>query len=114
MTRSTALFCLTISIVFISPVLLSFAHFSEKIKQPQNQPPVVKLINPKNNATISLNTPVSYEITVADKEDGDSKYDEINAKEVLLEVRYLKDKARAATLLNKPILPDAPGLAAIR
>jgi cytochrome c len=82
------------------------------VQQPQNQPPVVKIIKPAGNAAVSGNAPVAYEITVADKEDGNSKYDEINAKEVVLKVRYVGDKSDIAALLkNRP--PDAPGLAAI-
>ena len=96
---------------FLSAALMNFAGSSKS--QQQNQPPVVKIVNPKSNSSINISTPLSYEITVSDKDDGDSKYDEINAKEVLLEVRFLKDKSKVAAL-NKTIQPDAPGLAAIR
>ena len=96
-------------------LILLFSDFSAKSKlQPQNQAPVVKIVNPKNNSSLNLNTPVSYEISVTDKEDGDSKYDEINAKEVLLEVKYFKERSKAALFLSKPAAPDAPGLYVIR
>src|ERR1700722_3438265 len=101
-----------LTLVFLT---LFFSDFSDITKlQQQNQQPVVKIISPKNGSSLNLNAPVSYAISVADKEDGDSKYDEINAKEVLLEVRYLKDKSKAAASLNKPVLPDPPGLGVIR
>jgi len=103
---------IVVTLVFL---MLFFSDFSfNKKLQTQNLAPVVKIINPKNGSSLSLNAAVSYEISVSDKEDGDSKYDEINAKEVLLEVKYLKDKSKAAALLNKPAGPDAPGLFVIR
>jgi cytochrome c len=98
--------------VFLT-LLFSDFSFNTKLQQ-QNQAPVLKIISPKNNSNLSLNAPVSYEINVADKEDGDSKYDEINAKEVLLEVRYFKDKSKAVASLNKPSGPGVPGLFVIR
>jgi cytochrome c len=105
-------FLFTLIACFISLWMMSFSA-NGKLQQP-NQPPVVKIVNPKNNVNLSLNVPVNYEISVADKEDGDSKYDEINAKEVLLEVRYFKDNAKASALANKGLQPDAPGMAVIR
>jgi len=105
-------YSIVLTLVFLT---LLFSDFSfNKKRQIQNQAPIVKIINPKNNGTLNLNVPVSYEISVSDKEDGDSKYDEINGKEVLLEVKYLKDKSKAAALLNKPGGPDAAGLFVIR
>jgi cytochrome c len=101
-----------LTLVFLT---LLFSNFSFNTKQEQqNKAPVVKIISPKNSVSLNLNAAVDYEISVADKEDGDSKYDEINTKEVLLEVRYFKDKSKAAALLKKPVGPDAPGLFVIR
>lgn len=53
----------------------------------ENHAPVVKIRTPAANATLQANTPARFEITVADAEDGDSQYDEINPKEVILEIR---------------------------
>jgi cytochrome c len=97
-------------ILILIPALALFAFNTFQ----QNQAPLVKIVNPKNNGHLSLNVPVSYEISVADREDGDSKYDEINTKEVLLEVHYLKDESKATASANKGIPPDARGLAVIR
>jgi cytochrome c len=82
--------------------------------QQENQPPIVKIITPKNNSTVDFDTPVNYSITVADKEDGNSKYDEINVKEVLLEVRHIKDKSKLSAIMNQGSRPDAPGIAIMR
>lgn len=69
--------------LLLSLLLFSFINFEPQ----ENSPPVVKIISPKNNSVFDSDAPVTYKITVSDKEDGDSKFDEINAKEVLLEVR---------------------------
>jgi cytochrome c len=81
--------------------------------QEQNHPPVVKIVSPANNVTIDAGTPISYQVSVADKEDGDTKYDEINVKEILLQVSYVKDKSKAQAIIAKPIAADPPGLEVI-
>jgi cytochrome c len=68
-----------------------------------NHAPVVKIINPASDATLKAGSPIRYEIAVADAEDGDSRYDEINAKEVVLEIRT------GAAPKTNPL--EAPGLA---
>lgn len=84
-----------------------------KNAQHENQPPVVKIINPKTNSSFDWDTPISYQISVADKEDGDSKFDEINIKEVLLEVRYVSNKSKLPPA-NGIVAADSPGLTVIR
>lgn len=56
-----------------------------------NNAPVVKIIIPKNNSRYEWNTPIRYNIIVSDKEDGESKFQEILSSEVSLEVRYQPD-----------------------
>jgi cytochrome c len=80
----------------------------------QNSAPVVKIVNPKNRAVVNGGSSVNYSITVSDKEDGDSKFDEINVKEVLLEVNYISDTTKLAAAVSAPVQNDAAGLAAIR
>lgn len=87
-----------------------FALINRSNLQQENQPPVVKITSPQNGASFDPNSPVTYKIMVSDKEDGESKYDEINVKEVLLEVKHLQ-KGKAAT---KAVQDDPPGLAAMR
>lgn len=109
----------TFSIIFITIIFvllfdsINFASVFEKRSRQQNNPPVVKIISPKNNSTFSGNIPVHFSITVSDKEDGNSKYDEINPKEVLLEVKILNDTNNIAEI-EKSVQPDPPGLAALR
>lgn len=82
--------------------------------QQENTAPVVKLVSPLDNSSFAWNTPIAYQITVADKEDGDSRYGEINAKEVVLEVRYIKDKAKLRAVLKDSQQVQAPGMTVIR
>lgn len=83
-------------------------------KQQQNNAPVVKIVSPKNNSSFSPGTQVNYSITVSDKEDGDSKFDEINVKQVLMQVRYISDESKLAALISKPVEDDPPGLTVMR
>jgi len=84
--------------VFLGLTFFSFINFQE------NHPPVVKIISPQTNSSFEKDASVTYKITVSDKEDGESKFDEINTKEVLLEVRYLKSgKTLAASPHNNGV-----------
>jgi len=94
--------------------LINFDTTFDKKAQQENQPPIVKITSPKNNIPFDFDTPVNYSISVADKEDGNSKYDEINVKEVLLEVRRIKDKSKLSAIINKGSPPDASGIAIMR
>lgn len=67
-------------------------------------PPEVKIEQPDGSRSFHWDSRVRYEIRVSDEQDGDSRYDEINPNEVLLEITYLpgeksqleKDKADLA------------------
>ena len=91
-TRSTII-CFS---VFLSLVFFSF------ISQQENHPPVVRIISPQNTAAIDKDAAVTYKISVSDKEDVESKFDEINVKEVLLEVRFLKNGKAPANTAGNP------------
>ncbi|MDB5134127.1 MAG: c-type cytochrome [Mucilaginibacter sp.] len=112
MIKRSKLILILILLLFF---LLNFAATYNRNKiQQENQPPVVKLSAPQNNSLFDWDTPITYKITVSDKEDGESKYDEINVKEVLLEVKYIKGKLKTPAVTNKAVQNDAPGLAVIR
>jgi cytochrome c len=81
--------------------------------QQENNRPVVKITTPLVNSQYDWNTPVRYSITVADKEDGDSKYQEIRPNEVFLKVKFLQDSTAVKAYLEKPD-PFAAGLAAMK
>ncbi len=57
----------------------------------ESHPPVVKIAAPSR---VSAGVPLSYSITVSDKEDGDTKYDEINPNEILLQVQQTGNRKK--------------------
>lgn len=52
-------------------------------------PPEVRIEQPDASGSFQWGSSVRYEISVSDEQDGDSRYGEINPKEVLLEVTYV-------------------------
>jgi cytochrome c len=81
--------------------------------QPTNHPPTVKIVSPKPDGIYEENAPVRYEIDVSDKEDGESKFQEINSAEVLLMVRHFTNP-EAAEAAMRAITDDPPGLDTLR
>jgi cytochrome c len=77
------LVCLLLAV----PLLVSNAEFFEHLQE-INKPPLVEILKPYNNTAYEWDTPVRYLISVSDKQDGESKYDEIPVNEVFLEVEY--------------------------
>jgi cytochrome c len=105
--------------IFIASLIICFfvfniaSPFIKRKLQGQNHVPVVKIIKPKNDSAFALNTLVGYSISISDREDGDSRFDEINNKEVLLQVKYLEGMANMPQTGNSGI-SDAKGLVLIR
>jgi cytochrome c len=94
---------------------LPFADIGHVIKMqlPQaNTRPVVKILAPKENSSYPLGTRVAYQISISDKEDGESKYGEISQNEVLLKVAY-SDRLLEPAEENKKIQEDPAGLLGI-
>jgi hypothetical protein len=54
----------------------------------ENQPPSVKINIPADHGSFQWNGLVNYSISVTDKEDGSSAFEEIPSNEVLLKVVY--------------------------
>lgn len=109
MIKISALIFVGLAFVF---VLCDAKNFSAgKRLQQQNHAPVVKIISPVNNSSFNAGAQVHYEINVSDKEDGESKYDEIDAKQVLLEMKYFNDASKINSATNAN---DAPGLTAMK
>ena len=60
----------------------------------QNNPPVVKINVTGTPLTVPVNSTIRYSVTVSDKEDGDTKYDEIVPNEILLRVSSVTDSSK--------------------
>jgi cytochrome c len=82
--------------------------------KPVNHPPAVKIVSPKANDAYKENSRVSYEIDVSDREDGESKFQEINPTEVLLIVRHFSSTGAADAAMSGAITDDPPALGTIR
>ncbi|MBL0741191.1 c-type cytochrome [Chryseolinea lacunae] len=80
-----------------------------------NATPLVKIVVPARGTTVSWNTLVSYKISVDDKEDGNSAYDEIAPHEVLLQVFYVADSSTLSVHVNEKAnaAPEPQGLLSI-
>jgi cytochrome c len=76
----------------LSGVLLSSFREGEPVAE--NAAPVVRITLPGAHTKFQWNTIVNYTITVNDKEDGNSEYDEIAPHEVLLQVLFLPDSTQ--------------------
>jgi cytochrome c len=81
-----------------------------------NDPPIVRITEPISNSKFRWNSMLRYTISVSDKEDGNSEYDEIAANEVLLEVAYLADSSNVKKYLSQKAkqLSDPPGLSLMK
>lgn len=80
-------------------------------RQATNSPPVVKLTEPLNDKTYERDTMVRYAISVSDKEDGESAFEEIAAAKIFLEIRFLPASRDSGKLR---LAADEPGLARIK
>ena len=81
-----------IALTLLSGVLLS--SFRESEPPAENAAPIVCMTLPAANAQFQWNTMINYTISVNDKEDGNSEYDEIAPHEVLLQVLFLPDSTQ--------------------
>jgi cytochrome c len=82
--------------------------------KPVNHAPTVKILNPKANESYEENSQLRYTIDVSDREDGESKFQEISPTEVLLMVRYFPSTAAAEAAMSGDITGDPPGFGTIR
>jgi cytochrome c len=87
------------TIVLIGLACLLITSFVSQKKSAENNPPKIIITSPQNGDQFLWNSTIRYNIKITDIEDGLSEYDEINAKEVLLEVYYLPDASKAKQYL---------------
>lgn len=80
-----------------------------------NAPPKVTILKPGTNDKFNWGSVISYSISVEDKEDGLSKYDEIAPNEVFLKIKFLSDSGSAKTYIAKEArLPEPAPLTVIK
>ena len=94
------------TLIAFSPAAPPQINHSTTLPQ-TNHPPTVKIESPANNTVLTLNTPVTYQVQVTDQEDGDSRYDEINTKEVILELTRFKPGAKILPTGANPAIPSS-------
>ncbi|MEX2235600.1 MAG: c-type cytochrome [Cyclobacteriaceae bacterium] len=75
--------------LFESAETESKGHSLMQFGRPENTPPVVRIIEPKNNTVHPINSLVRYSISVSDKEDGESRFDEIPSDKIFLEIKFI-------------------------
>lgn len=78
-----------------------------------NHPPSVKIITPHDGSAFPWNTAVRYKISVSDQEDGESEYGEIAGKQVIVEVKSMKNLSGKQKDMMKKTISIPSGLDAI-
>jgi cytochrome c len=102
------------SLIFLGAILNRADLRDNASAQQQNSPPVVKILSPGDHSTVAPGAQVRYSITVSDKEDGESKYDEVNTKEVMLRVAYIRDTSALSQVIRDSPEKEPAGLTAMR
>lgn len=69
----------------------------------ENNVPEVEIISPSKNITLNSASIIPYSISVSDKEDGSSEYDEINNNEVVLIVTHFSDTSQVKKYINETV-----------
>jgi cytochrome c len=100
MRRSGVLFTILLLVIFLSAFIIH--------EQGNGMPKISLQLKPAQR-TFSAGTGFSYTITVEDKEDGSSRYEEIAGSEVFLEMKYLTDSGMLKKFLAQQ-KSDAPVL----
>lgn len=96
-----------LSSVLVSVILAGTAisAFTPSRHHQENQPPSVKINIPGDHGEFQWDGLINYSISVTDKEDGSSSFEEIPTHEVLLKVVYFPD----STAIKKYLRANAAG-----
>jgi cytochrome c len=89
------------SVIFLFSVFLFGYTVIPGSHQTINHAPLIKIIQPVNNARYDWGTRVPYSIEVSDQEDGESKYQEIQSSEVLVSIKYVGNKIKGSAFLKQ-------------
>lgn len=96
------------ALITIALLLCSANAITQQLSQDENIPPVVRITVPANKSSFRWNTDVPYSITVSDREDGNSAYDEILDHEVLLQVTFVSDTLPAGSYRTGRAMDEEP------
>jgi cytochrome c len=80
------------------------------IQQVPNHMPVVSIVQPVNHSVYTWNSQIQYSVDVSDKEDGESKFQEIQPAEVLVRLKYVENPVQAFAYLKQNKFSDTIGL----
>ncbi len=80
----------------------------------KNTPPQVRIQSPKAAGSYPWNTVIPYAVTVSDKEDGESKYDEIPATDVFVELRYFTDPVKGTAYAKSTAQKEPAGYSIVK
>src|ERR1700733_8553510 len=78
--------------------------------QTPNHAPIIKIIQPVNHSVSTWGSHIQYTIDVSDKEDGESKFQEIQPAEVLVRLKYAENSDLASAYLKQKKFNDTAGL----
>jgi cytochrome c len=86
---------LKVLLLFVSLVIFAVGFVPENRSRrvSENTIPIVTITTPFAATPFEWNAIIPYAIEVSDREDGESKYDEISSREVLLWAKYLNDSS---------------------
>lgn len=104
-------FIIIVSSLFWGIVTFITGNYNEAQK---NTPPQVRIQTPKAAESYPTNTVIPYAVTVSDKEDGESKYDEIPATDVFLELRYFTDPEKGTAYAQSTPQKEPDGYSIIK
>ena len=80
------------------------------IGQTPNHPPAISISQPANHSVCTWGSQIQYSVEVSDKEDGDSKFQEIQPAEVLIRLKYAENSVQASSYLKQKKFNDTTGL----
>lgn len=85
-------------LLYLGFILIPALQFAQ-----ENEQPKLEIISPSKNITLDGGSIIPYSISVSDKEDGSSEYDEINNNEVVLIVTHFSDTSEVKKYINETV-----------
>lgn len=103
-------------LAMLAVVFCAMTAFVSGKEDAPNTAPKVAVASPAPESKFAWNDVVRYSVKVNDAEDGNSEYEEINTKEVLLEVSYFNNisKAKAYMAAKEKVTNEHPGLTLLK